>query len=141
MHDREKSLAFGCYRTTAWTTAVAVELLKSLPYSILVRVCKNDKGFSPARPCIKRVSMYPCIESQLFEAGSVITPHLKLPRYFLWFASRGSLTLVMISNVFIRGTVSLSLLARLPQICPTDSAYSKAVSFETDWALFSALGT
>lgn len=58
---RGKYLVFGCYRTTAWTTAVAVGCPKiSLPYSILVHVCvKMIKDSVQQVLALHRDCMYP----------------------------------------------------------------------------------
>lgn len=43
-----KEKVCACYRATAWTAAVSAGFLKPLPCFILVHVCENHTGCSPA---------------------------------------------------------------------------------------------
>lgn len=104
MDDKQtqgKHLVFSCYRTTAWTTAVAVGFLKSLPYSILAHVrVKTIKDSVQQVLALYRGCIYP--------KSRVIA--YKFPRYFLRFASIGKLILGLISNIFIfRSSLTVTL--------------------------------
>lgn len=82
-------------------TAVAVGLPKSSTIFYFGScVCKNDKRIQSSK------SLYQIEAACIQKAGSIATFMYNSPRYFLLFASKRNLILVLISTIFISGNQS-----------------------------------